>query len=75
MSAGSRSTPLHRSKIRKVRCFMDGTDWDHEIGSASDGNKVYPSVKAIRRELTCLHQCGIVEVEVRFVRWVKKGTI
>lgn len=63
------------AKVRKVRGFMDGTDWSYEIGSASDGNKVYPSVRAIKRECDpCIGECGIVEVEVRFVRWVKKPT-
>ena len=54
-----------------VRCFMDGTDWEWELGSADDGNKVYPSEKSLieyaGHDVT---ECGIAEVEIRFVRWV-----
>ncbi|MES3028511.1 MAG: hypothetical protein V4820_11735 [Pseudomonadota bacterium] len=56
---------------RKIRGFMCKTDWDHEIGYASDGNKVYPSEAAIRRERKCLPECGIVEVEVTIIRVVQ----
>ena len=56
---------------RRVRGFMCKTDWDHEIGWASDGNKVYPSIDSVRRERKCTAECGIVEVDVTFVRIVQ----
>lgn len=64
------------TKSRKVRVFMDGVDWQWEIGSASDGTKTYPSVRCLKREVKHdLTECGIAEVEVRFVRWIKKPKI
>lgn len=61
---------------RKVRVFMDGIDWQHEIGSNVDGNTVYPSAKSLKKgSRHALTECGIAEVEVRFVRWIKKPTI
>lgn len=58
-----------------IKGYMCATDWHHELGHAHDGNKVYPSVKAIKRELTCTDECGIVQVEVRFIRTVKRGSM
>ena len=55
------------------RVFMDGTDWDCEIGSNANGNTVYPNVKSVEaHHPKCIEECGIAEVEVRFVRWVKE---
>ena len=56
-----------------IRCFMDGTDFLCELGAAADGNKLFPSVKALKSQ--CHHslkECGIAEVEVRLVRWVRR---
>lgn len=62
--------------LRAVRVVMDGTDWLYEIGLASDGNTVYPDAKCLKREAGHdLKECGIAEVEVRFVRWIKKPTV
>jgi hypothetical protein len=51
----------------KVRGFMCAIDWQHEIGNAADGNKVYPSVAALKKEHTMWEECGIVEVEVSVI--------
>lgn len=52
---------------------MCKTDWDDEIGSADDGNKVYPSIKALKRERKCTDECGIVKVRVEFVEIVQES--
>lgn len=52
------------------RGFMCKIDFDHEIGAAMGGNKVYPSEKDLRREHSMAGQCGIVEVEIKLVRVV-----
>jgi hypothetical protein len=59
---------------RRVRVFMDGVDWDYEVGTALGGNKVYPSIECLRE---CIghnvDRCGIVEVEMTLVRIVQPG--
>lgn len=56
---------------RPVRVFMDGIDWQHHLDADADGTKLYPSVAALRRGKKCVNsgECGIVEVEVRVIRW------
>jgi hypothetical protein len=57
---------------RYPRYFIDGTDWKHNLISDSYGIKLYPSEETL--EDGCgqiLTDCGIVEVEVKFIRWVK----
>lgn len=61
-------------KQRRVRVFMDGIDWQHHIGSDSKGTLTFASLKATKREKSCLAKggrCGVVEVEVRLIRWVE----
>jgi hypothetical protein len=54
-----------------VRCFMDGTAWVFELEGDADGTELYPSKEAaIAKHRNCYDECGIAEVEVRFVRWV-----
>lgn len=51
----------------EVKGFMCMIDWQYELGAAADGNKVYPSIKALKEAHSCAEDCGIVEVAVRFV--------
>lgn len=51
--------------------FMCKTDFDHELGSASDGVKVYPSERALRQERRCVDECGIVKVRVTLAEVVQ----
>ena len=54
------------------RGFMDGIDWQHHLEADPKGVKVYPSVDTTRRGEPCLAKgagCGIVEIEIRLVRW------
>lgn len=59
-----------RLRRPSARGFCCGTAWEDEIGRTRDGVLVYPSEDAIRRTRTCLDECGLVEVAVRFERWV-----
>jgi hypothetical protein len=59
---------------RVVVGYMCQIDWDHELGNASDGNTVYPSIEALKRGHECWEECGIVEVEVRCTKVVVEGT-
>ncbi len=51
--------------------YMDMVDWQHEIGCASRGNRVYPSIEDLKSHRACWSSCGIVEVEVSFKRVVE----
>lgn len=54
------------------RCFMDGIDWQHHLGGDSSGTELFPSEDSLREKKTCLlGGCGVVEVEVRLIRWVE----
>lgn len=52
-------------------CYMDMVDWQHELGYASDGNKVFPSVNDAKKYSPCWKQCGIVKVEIRLIEVVE----
>lgn len=58
------------SEMRTVVGYMCMIDWEHELGNAHDGNKVYPSIEALKEHHPMWAECGIVEVEVRFRREV-----
>ncbi len=50
--------------------YMCGTDWQHHTLCDAYGTKVYGSEAALRRQRSCVSQCGVVEVEMRITRWV-----
>lgn len=54
--------------------YMCRIDWDHELGIAIDGNRVYPSLAALKERHTMWEKCGVVEVAVTLQRVVVKGT-
>ena len=50
--------------------YMDGIDYEHELGHASDGVRVYPSRDALNRHAGHnLTECGVAVVKIVFVRW------
>lgn len=55
------------------KCFMDGLDWQHHIGADISGVRLYPSVEDLKAGSRCVVDggCGVVEIEVKFVRWVE----
>lgn len=53
--------------------YMCLTDFECELGGASGGNTVYPSVDDLRKRRSCIASCGIVEVEVRARRIVQEA--
>ena len=50
--------------------YMCTIDFEDELGRASGGNIVYPSIKDLKEHHTCWEECGIVEVEVSFVKTI-----
>lgn len=58
-----------------VRVFLDGIDWQEHVGHDRKGTPVFPSEAATRAEKRCIAgggKCGIVEVEMRLIRWVEE---
>ena len=56
---------LKIANIEVVRyAYMDKVDFDHEVGCALGGNKVYPSLKDLLENEKCVHECGIVKVKI-----------
>lgn len=55
------------------RCFMDGIDWQHHIEADSKGTELFPDIESLKEASPCVVTggCGIVEVEVRLIRWVE----
>lgn len=53
--------------------YMCKTDFECELGRASGGNTVFPSIEDAKKRLKCWEGCGIVEVKVTYVRTVIKG--
>lgn len=56
-----------------VRCFMDGIDWEEHLASDAIGTRLFVSQESCRGERSCIESggCGVVEVEVRLIRWVE----
>ena len=57
---------------KHVTAYMCLIDFECELGLASGGNRVYPSIEDIREHSKCVGGCGIVEVEVRATRVVQE---
>lgn len=68
---------LHSSLPKTYTMYIDGVDWQYELGEASDGTKLYPSLSCIKKHTKCWDQCGIVEVKVTFRRpkWVVRQNL
>lgn len=52
--------------------YMCMVDFECELGMASDGNKVYPSLEDLKEYRSCVSQCGIVKVAVVAVEIVQE---
>ena len=54
------------------RCFMDGIDWQYHLAGDASGTELFPDEESLREHKKCLAGgCGVVEVEVRLIRWVE----
>jgi hypothetical protein len=58
---------------KPIRGFMDGIDWEEHLGHDASGAPVFGTERSLRLKRPCIETggCGIVEVEVRFIRWVE----
>lgn len=55
------------------RCFMDGIDWQHHLEADIGGTELFPDIESLKEKHKCIVTggCGVVEVEVRLIRWVE----
>lgn len=60
---------------KKVTCYMDAVDWDHELGEAAGGTKLYASLEDMINENGCTESCGAVKVEVVKIEQVLPTTL
>jgi hypothetical protein len=61
---------MPNKKPKEITVFLDGVDWQHEIGEAVGGNKVYPSIEDLKEYNRCWNGCGIVKCKLVFEEWV-----
>lgn len=55
-----------------MKLYICGVDWQHEIGEAHDLEgkmPFYSTIKELKRDRRCWKECGILEVEVKEVKW------
>lgn len=56
-----------------VRVYACGVAWQVEMGDTDV--LVYRSPEAVVTHRGCAEECGVVELEVRLVRWVRLPTL
>lgn len=49
-----------------IEGYMCKTDFDYELGNASGGNVIYPSLENLQNHRRCWKTCGVVRVSVKF---------
>jgi hypothetical protein len=62
-------SPLYRLRYRlfgpTARIgYMCAIDFDHELGAAMGGSRIWPDVEDLKRNHPCADECGIVEVKI-----------
>lgn len=60
-----------------IKAYICGTDLKYEMREpAMLGDcRITPNERFAREKWKCTTECGIAEVEVRFVRWIVEPTI
>ncbi|AAW59789.1 hypothetical protein GOX2725 (plasmid) [Gluconobacter oxydans 621H] len=53
--------------------YMCKTDYDHELGEATGGVRVYASLADLKAAQPCVETCGIVQVGIRFLKLVQNA--
>jgi hypothetical protein len=57
-----------KEKVKKI--YIDGVDFQYEVGHASGGNRVYGSVGVLQKTSKCWEGCGVIECDLIFKKWV-----
>lgn len=50
--------------------FMCATDFRHELGEGPIC-EVYSSIEQLEEDRSCVKECGIVEVQVKLIKYIK----
>ena len=53
-------------KREKITVYMDLVAAQYEVGNASGGTKIHPSIDDVKKEYTCWKSCGIAEMTLTF---------
>lgn len=53
--------------------YMCLTDFEYEVGGASGGNRVFPSIDDLKRCKPCVESCGIAEVRITGVSVIQEA--
>lgn len=59
------------AKKKKI-AYMCGVAWQHDVGQGSGYIKIFATAEECEKGMKCAKSCGIVQVEIREVRWPKK---
>ena len=56
-----------------MKVYICGISFRYELGEASGGNQVYPSVEDLNKHSKCCHSgCGVVELDVTLSKWIEE---
>lgn len=59
----------------KIKAYLCTTDWDTELPSFKANDvKIYMSLKVLKEERPCWNQCGVVQIEIKKIKQVVKGS-
>lgn len=61
--------------LGKITGYMCKVSFDYELGLASGGNRIFPSVEDLMKCSPCVESCGIVEVDVSYKRTIQEGRL
>ena len=62
------------------KLYVCSTDFDHELGNAAGGTKLFASIEDLKENSPCVlcakheYPCGIYEVEVRLVNVIQESS-
>ena len=60
---------------RRATMYTCGVHFEHEMAEAIGPQVFYNSLKDFKAAKTCWKSCGIVEVDVSFLRWIRPETL
>lgn len=60
----------------KIKAYLCTTDWNTELPVMQANDvRIFTSLSELKKQRTCWPECGIIEIEIKKKRTVKKGTL
>ena len=60
------------TKKQSKKAYTCGVNWQHElVDDNANYIEVFGSLKALKKARLCYKECGIVELEIKFKKWIK----